>query len=82
MALPDHDRGGRLADNIMHFARVLRTLLGRAQGPLSPPPDAIVVAYDLSPADTATLHKAAVAGLLTDAGRVSHRTVSSARRRV
>jgi phosphotransferase system enzyme I (PtsI) len=42
-------------------------------GPLSPPPDAIVVAYDLSPADTATLHKAAVAGLVTDAGgKTSH----------
>lgn len=56
--------------------RVLRNLLGREVGPLAPPPDAIVVAYDLSPADTATLHKAAVAGLLTDAGgKTSHTAI-------
>jgi phosphotransferase system enzyme I (PtsI) len=55
---------------------VLRNLLGRETGPLLPPPDAIVVAYDLSPADTATLHKAAVAGLLTDAGgKTSHTAI-------
>src|SRR6478735_4107635 len=56
--------------------RVLRNLLGRELGPLAPPPDAVVVAYDLSPADTATLHKAAVAGLLTDAGgKTSHTAI-------
>ncbi|HTL38201.1 MAG TPA: phosphoenolpyruvate--protein phosphotransferase [Kofleriaceae bacterium] len=56
--------------------RVLRNLLGRDIGPPTPPPDAIVVAYDLSPADTATLHKAAVAGLLTDAGgKTSHTAI-------
>jgi phosphoenolpyruvate-protein phosphotransferase (PTS system enzyme I) len=56
--------------------RVLRNLLGRDVGPLSPPPDAIVVAYDLSPADTATLHRAAVAGLITDAGgKTSHTAI-------
>jgi phosphoenolpyruvate-protein phosphotransferase (PTS system enzyme I) len=56
--------------------RVLRNLLGRDTGPLSPPPDAIVVAYDLSPADTAQLHRAAVAGMITDAGgRTSHTAI-------
>jgi phosphotransferase system enzyme I (PtsI) len=56
--------------------RILRNLLGRDAGPLQPPPDAIVVAYDLSPADTAQLHKAAVAGLLTDAGgKTSHTAI-------
>jgi phosphotransferase system enzyme I (PtsI) len=56
--------------------RVLRNLLGREVGPLAPPPDAVVVAYDLSPADTATLHRAAVAGLLTDAGgKTSHTAI-------
>ncbi|MEZ4365669.1 MAG: phosphoenolpyruvate--protein phosphotransferase [Kofleriaceae bacterium] len=56
--------------------RVLRNLLGRETGPLAPPPDAVVVAYDLSPADTALLHKAAVAGLVTDAGgRTSHTAI-------
>ena len=58
------------------FQRALRNLLGRDTGPLAPPPDAVVVAYDLSPADTATLHRAAVAGLLTDAGgKTSHTAI-------
>jgi len=58
------------------FERVLRNLLGRETGPLQPPPDAIVVAYDLSPADTAQLHKAAVSGLITDAGgKTSHTAI-------
>src|SRR6188768_1677622 len=66
----------RRSDVEFVFERVLRNLLGRDMGPLSPPPDAIVVAYDLSPADTATLHKAAVAGLLTDAGgKTSHTAI-------
>jgi phosphoenolpyruvate-protein phosphotransferase (PTS system enzyme I) len=56
--------------------RVLRSLLGRETGPVQPPPDAIVVAYDLSPADTAQLHKAAVAGLITEAGgKTSHTAI-------
>jgi phosphotransferase system enzyme I (PtsI) len=58
------------------FQRALRNLLGRETGPLAPPPDAVVVAYDLSPADTATLHRAAVAGLITDAGgKTSHTAI-------
>lgn len=66
----------RRSDVEFVFERVLRNLLGRDTGPLQPPPDAIVVAYDLSPADTATLHKAAVAGLLTDAGgKTSHTAI-------
>jgi phosphotransferase system enzyme I (PtsI) len=66
----------RRSDVEFVFERVLRNLLGRDMGPLSPPPDAVVVAYDLSPADTATLHKAAVAGLLTDAGgKTSHTAI-------
>src|SRR5215467_634057 len=66
----------RRSDVEFVFERVLRNLLGRATGPLQPPPDAIVVAYDLSPADTAQLHKAAVAGLITDAGgKTSHTAI-------
>ncbi len=58
------------------FQRALRNLLGRETGPLQPPPDAVVVAYDLSPADTAQLHKAAVSGLITDAGgKTSHTAI-------
>ncbi len=56
--------------------RVLRNLLGREIGPVRPPPDAIVVAHDLSPADTAQLYRAAVAGLITDAGgKTSHTAI-------
>ncbi|HUJ60545.1 MAG TPA: phosphoenolpyruvate--protein phosphotransferase [Kofleriaceae bacterium] len=66
----------RRSDVEFVFERVLRNLLGRTVGPLSPPSDAIVVAYDLSPADTATLHRAAVAGLITDAGgKTSHTAI-------
>ena len=66
----------RRSDVEFVFERALRNLLGRATGPLSPPPDAIVVAYDLSPADTALLHKAAVAGRITDAGgKTSHTAI-------
>ena len=66
----------RRSDVEFVFERVLRNLLGRDTGPVQPPPDAIVVAYDLSPADTAQLHKAAVSGLLTDAGgKTSHTAI-------
>ncbi|HEY1556442.1 MAG TPA: phosphoenolpyruvate--protein phosphotransferase [Kofleriaceae bacterium] len=66
----------RRSDVEFVFQRALRNLLGRDTGPLQPPPDAIVVAYDLSPADTALLHKAAVAGLVTDAGgKTSHTAI-------
>ncbi|MEO8554681.1 MAG: phosphoenolpyruvate--protein phosphotransferase, partial [Kofleriaceae bacterium] len=66
----------RKSDVEFVFERVLRNLLGRETGPLVPPPDAVVVAYDLSPADTAQLHKAAVSGLITDAGgKTSHTAI-------
>ena len=66
----------RKSDVEFVFERVLRNLLGRTTGPLAPPPDAVVVAYDLSPADTAQLHKAAVSGLITDAGgKTSHTAI-------
>ena len=66
----------RRADIDFVGERVLRNLLGKETGPLQPPPDAIVVAYDLSPADTAQLHRAAVSGLITDAGgKTSHTAI-------
>ncbi len=75
-AIEDEYLRERMSDVEFVFERVLRNLLGRDTGPLSPPPDAVVVAYDLSPADTSTLHKAAVAGLITDAGgRTSHTAI-------
>ena len=58
--------------------RVLRNLLGR-ELLVQPPPDAIVVAYDLAPADTAQFYRAAVAGLATDAGGNTSHTAIIAR---
>ena len=56
--------------------RVMRNLLGHEAAPVRPPPDAIVVARDLSPADTVQLYRHAVAGLVTDAGgKTSHTAI-------
>jgi len=56
--------------------RILRNLLGEEEGPVAPPPDAVVVAHDLSPGDTAQLHRQAVAALVTDAGaKTSHSAI-------
>ncbi len=56
--------------------RVMRNLMGESDAPLKPPPDAIVVAHDLSPADAIMLSRAAVAGLITDAGgKTSHTAI-------
>jgi phosphotransferase system enzyme I (PtsI) len=56
--------------------RILRNLLGEEEGPVTPPPDAVVVAHDLSPGDTAQLHRQAVAALVTDAGaKTSHSAI-------
>jgi phosphotransferase system enzyme I (PtsI) len=56
--------------------RILRNLLGEDEGPVQPPPDAVVVAHDLSPGDTAQLPRAAVAALVTDVGgKTSHTAI-------
>lgn len=56
--------------------RILRNLLGEEIQAPSPPPDAIVVAHELSPADTAQLQRAAIAGFCTDAGgKTSHTAI-------
>jgi phosphotransferase system enzyme I (PtsI) len=56
--------------------RIMRNLLGEDVTGVQPPPDAVVVAHDLSPADTAQLHRAAVAALITDAGgKTSHTAI-------
>lgn len=56
--------------------RVMRNLLGHADAPPMPPPDAIVVAHDLSPADTIQLTRAAIAGFVTDGGgKTSHTAI-------
>ncbi|MGZ3407519.1 MAG: phosphoenolpyruvate-utilizing N-terminal domain-containing protein, partial [Polyangia bacterium] len=46
--------------------RILRNLLGVDVGPAMPPPGAVIVAHDLSPADTAHLHRASCVAFCTD----------------
>jgi len=57
--------------------RVLRNLLGRARRDLSQLEDeVVVVAYDLSPSDTAMMHHERVTGFATDIGaRTSHTAI-------
>jgi phosphotransferase system enzyme I (PtsI) len=57
--------------------RILRNLLGAKEKSLSElKQKVIVVAYDLSPSDTATMHKKHVMGFVTDiGGRTSHTAI-------
>lgn len=48
--------------------RLLRNLLGEQAEGVRPPEGAVVVAHDLSPADTAQLHRCKVAGIVTGVG--------------
>ena len=57
--------------------QVLRNLIDSTDAPpMQPPHGAIVVAHDLSPADTVHLHRNSVAAIVTDAGgRTSHTSI-------
>jgi phosphotransferase system enzyme I (PtsI) len=56
--------------------RILRNLLGVDVGPAMPPPGAVIVAHDLSPADTAHLHRASCVAFCTDVGgKTSHSAI-------
>jgi phosphotransferase system enzyme I (PtsI) len=56
--------------------RILRNLLGVDMSPALPPQGAIIVAHDLSPADTAQLHRAACGAFVTDVGgKTSHSAI-------
>jgi len=60
--------------------QVLRNLHEQSQGqnesPVQPPQGAVVVAHDLSPADTVHLHRNSVAAIVTNAGgRTSHSSI-------
>lgn len=57
--------------------QILQNLLDQNGGMMwQPPPGAVVVAHDLSPADTVHLHRHQVAALVTDAGgRTSHTSI-------
>jgi phosphotransferase system enzyme I (PtsI) len=56
--------------------RILRNLLGVEMQAPAPPRGAIIVAHDLSPADTASLHRADCAAFATDVGgKTSHSAI-------
>ena len=61
---------GFVADQLM------LTLIGRARRDEAPPPDAVVVAAKLSPAETARLYRYKIRALVTDGGgRTSHTAI-------
>lgn len=56
--------------------RVLLNLAGETLAELQPPDGAVVIAHDLSPADTANLHGSTVQGILTEVGgQTSHSAI-------
>jgi len=57
--------------------RILKNLTGRSEDPLqNVPPHSIIVAHDLSPADTAQLSKFRVGGFVTEmGGKTSHTAI-------
>ncbi len=56
--------------------RVLINLGGEAELELQPPPGSVVIAHDLSPADTAELARAQVVGIVTEVGgQTSHSAI-------
>lgn len=65
----------RLSDIDFVGERILRNLLG-VETALVSPAGAIIVAHDLSPADTAQLHRAACGAFVTDVGgKTSHSAI-------
>ncbi len=66
----------RRSDIVFLAERVILALLGDNPLEIKPPPGAVVIAHDLSPADTAHLHRCEVAGIVTAAGgKTSHSAI-------
>lgn len=66
----------RFSDLKFVCARLLRVLSGENPSVITPPPDAIIVAQELSPADAILLGRNAVAGLvLASGGKTSHTVI-------
>lgn len=65
------------SSDVAHLSnRVLLNLLGKTDDEIDPPAGSVVVAFDLSPADTAALARADVTGLVTEVGgRTSHSAI-------
>jgi phosphotransferase system enzyme I (PtsI) len=56
--------------------RLVRVLLGDHPDEIQPPEGAVIIAHDLSPADTAQLHHKSVAGIVTEVGgRTAHAAI-------
>ena len=56
--------------------RILRNLLGVDTTPVQPPPGSIIVAHELSPADTIALQRARALAFITDiGGKTSHSAI-------
>ncbi|MBK8266029.1 MAG: phosphoenolpyruvate--protein phosphotransferase [Nannocystis sp.] len=66
----------RRSDIIFLSERVVLALIGENTPEIVPPPGSVVIAHDLSPADTAQLHRLQVAGIVTAAGgKTSHSAI-------
>ncbi|MCD5390492.1 phosphoenolpyruvate--protein phosphotransferase [candidate division NPL-UPA2 bacterium] len=79
-AMDDAYLKGRAADVRDVGRRVLRNLLGREHRDLSSlEEEVIVVAYDLSPSDTAAMHREKVIAFVTDVGGKTSHTAIMAR---
>ncbi len=59
--------------------RLIMTLGGQERDSIVPPEGSVVVAYDLSPADTANFHRYKVAGIVTEEGGQTSHTAIMAR---
>ncbi|MCA9658098.1 MAG: phosphoenolpyruvate--protein phosphotransferase [Myxococcales bacterium] len=66
----------RSSDITFLSEQVILALLGDNPEEITPPAGSVVVAYDLSPAETVQLHRCAVAGIVTAAGgKTSHSAI-------
>lgn len=66
----------RGSDVVFLAERVVQHLMGETAVALRPPPGSIIVAYELSPADTAELARTEVIGLVTEiGGQTSHTAI-------
>ncbi|MGB1275767.1 MAG: phosphoenolpyruvate--protein phosphotransferase, partial [Nannocystaceae bacterium] len=66
----------RRSDIAFLAERLLLTMQGDHPGELQPPPGSVIVAHDLNPADTASLYRAGVMGIATEAGgKTSHSSI-------
>lgn len=73
-AIGDEYIKSRVADTTFVGERILRNLIGRQTSGFHLVDNSIIVAHDLSPADTAILNKNMVLGFATDAGGLTSHT--------